>query len=94
MRVAAEKNGHTVVLAVGNTGRTISSDAQEHIFERFHRGNTGSKISGHGLGLNLARNLTRLHGGEIRLLRSENDWTEFEVRFRVAEGPKTGAENA
>jgi signal transduction histidine kinase len=36
--------------------------------------------------LNLARELARLHGGELRLVRSENDWTEFEVRFSTVGG--------
>jgi signal transduction histidine kinase len=31
----------------------------------------------------LARELARLHGGDLRLVASENDWTEFEVRFSV-----------
>ena len=38
------------------------------------------------MGLNLARELTRLHGGDLRLVHSENDWTEFEVRFSTANG--------
>jgi signal transduction histidine kinase len=42
--------------------------------------------SGHGIGLNLARELARLHGGDLRLVRSESDWTEFEVRFSTANG--------
>ena len=42
--------------------------------------------SGHGIGLNLARELARLHGGDLRLVRSENDWTEFEVRFSAVDG--------
>jgi len=55
--------------------------AKEHIFERFHRGSAGENIPGHGLGLNLARELARLHGGEVCLIRSADDWTEFEVQF-------------
>jgi signal transduction histidine kinase len=59
--------------------------AQTHIFERFHRGSAGENVPGHGLGLNLARELARLHGGEVRLTCSDETWTEFEVRFQLAQ---------
>jgi signal transduction histidine kinase len=84
IRVTAHRNSNKVVVTIGNTGLPIAREAQEHIFERFHRGSTATAVSGHGLGLNLARDLSRLHGGDLRLVRSENDWTEFEVHFRVA----------
>ena len=84
IRVSAHGNGSDVVLTIGNTGRTIPPG--ENIFERFHHSSSPSAASGHGIGLNLARELTRLHGGELRLVRSENDWTEFEVRFSAVNG--------
>ena len=91
IRVTAVRSNGEVVLTVGNTGHPIARDAQEHIFERFHRGGTGSHISGHGLGLNLARELARLHDGNLRLVRSEDDWTEFEARFLIAGQTYDGA---
>jgi signal transduction histidine kinase len=87
IRVTADRQASHVILNIGNSGRTISPEARSRIFERFARDAGGSRNSGHGLGLNLARSLTNLHGGDIRLVRSENDWTEFEVRFRFAEAP-------
>jgi len=84
IRVGAHANGSNVVLTVGNTGRTIPPG--ENIFERFHHSSTPLAASGHGIGLNLARELARLHGGDLRLVRSENDWTEFEVRFSAVDG--------
>lgn len=84
IRISCREDGDWAVLTVGNTGRSIPSPAREHIFERFHRGSVGEDISGHGLGLNLARELARLHGGDLKLVRSDEDWTEFEVRFRLA----------
>ena len=87
IRISCREKGDWVVLTVGNTGRPIPSPAREHIFERFHRGSVGEDIAGHGLGLNLARELARLHGGDLRLVCSGEDWTEFEVRFRLARQP-------
>lgn len=71
-------------LTVGNSGRPIPMESQTHIFERFHRGTVGENVPGYGLGLNLARELARLHQGDLRLVRSDADATEFEATFRLA----------
>ena len=83
IRVLAQQQNGEVMLRIGNTGRAIALSAQEHIFERFYH-NSETSVAGHGLGLNLARELARLHGGDLKLVRSKNDWTEFEVCFHVA----------
>lgn len=84
IHIAAREEKGGVLLTVGNTGRPIPAAAQAHIFERFHRGGMGENVPGYGLGLNLARELARLHGGDLRLARSDETWTEFEVRFLPA----------
>jgi len=84
IRITAHPEGIWGILTVGNTGVPIPAAAQGHIFERFHRGAAGENIPGHGLGLNLARELARLHRGDLLLARSADNWTEFEVRFRLA----------
>ena len=90
IRIVALGEEAQVRVRVGNTGRTIPSELRDRIFERFHRGSIAENVPGHGLGLNLARELTRLHGGELRLLRSEAGWTEFEASFKRISRPSTG----
>lgn len=85
--VAAREEDGFVIVLVENTGRPIPPAARAHIFERFHRGAIGENVPGHGLGLNLARELARLHGGDLVLVRSDAEWTGFEVRFRPARKP-------
>lgn len=76
-------------LRIGNTGGGIPQQAQEHVFERFHRATVGENVPGHGLGLNIARELALLHGGDLRLIRSGDGWTEFEVSFPMAPASDT-----
>jgi signal transduction histidine kinase len=81
VRISVRQEAGLALMRVANSGRPISAEAQEHIFERFHRGAMGENVPGYGLGLNLAREMARLHGGDLCLLRSDAELTEFEVRF-------------
>jgi len=81
IRVWARLDKEHVDFHVANTGKGIPPDAQPYIFERFHRAGASKDVPGHGLGLNLAHELMRLHGGELRLVRSDAEWTEFAARF-------------
>ena len=87
IHISAREDDDSVVLTIGNTGSVIPPEAQEHIFERFHRGAIGENVAGYGLGLNLALELARIHNGYLRLARSYDDWTEFEARFQLAFPP-------
>ncbi len=84
VRIGARAIGDAVCLTIANTGPGIPAEARAHVFQRFHRGGMGENVPGYGLGLNLARELVRLHQGDLRLVRSDEQWTEFELTFRLA----------
>ena len=77
-------DGECVLLTVASTGRPIRPRCA-NIFERFHRGAAGEKTSPVTASADLARELARVHSGDLRLIRSDESWTEFEVRFRLAQ---------
>jgi len=69
-------------ITVADTGIGISKEAEKSLFVPFVRGVSArvQKAPGSGLGLALSRNLARLLGGELRLVRTgENAGTEFEL---------------
>ena len=68
-----------VEITIANNGDSISAERAPHIFERFYRARGDQRMSGHGLGLSLARELATAHGGELTLVRSDSEWTEFRL---------------
>jgi signal transduction histidine kinase len=76
VRVTLAADGSSWRLTVANTGEGIPIEFQSRLFERFFRVE-GASEGGQGLGLGLARELARAHGGDIVLVRSDSEWTEF-----------------
>jgi signal transduction histidine kinase len=65
IRITARREGAGVTIEVADTGPGLSDKAQAHLFEAF-QGST--RAGGAGLGLAIAAELVRAHGGEIRLV--------------------------
>jgi signal transduction histidine kinase len=81
IRVEARAVNGAVEMTIGNTGDGIPKDRTGHLFERFYRVRGGERVPGHGLGLSIARELARAHGGDVELVRSDGSWTEMRVRL-------------
>ncbi|HSI39851.1 MAG TPA: HAMP domain-containing sensor histidine kinase [Xanthobacteraceae bacterium] len=64
IRISARRVGATVVIEVSDTGPGVPERARAHLFEPFH-GST--RRGGTGLGLAVAAELMRAHGGDIAL---------------------------
>ena len=82
--VSAEKHDHVVQICVGNNGPGIPPERAPRVFERFYRARGDEQTPGHGLGLSIARELARAHGGDLTLARAQPDWTEFCLRLSAS----------
>jgi signal transduction histidine kinase len=81
IRVEARAVNGAVEMIIGNTGDGIPKNRTEQLFERFYRVCGGERVPGHGLGLSIARELARSHGGDVELVRSDSSWTEMRMRL-------------
>lgn len=70
-----------VELTVADNGPGVPPDQQEHLFDRFWRGQVGETqaVGGSGLGLPIVKSLVELHGGEIGLHSEPGEGTLFGI---------------
>ncbi|MCC6621625.1 MAG: HAMP domain-containing histidine kinase [Deltaproteobacteria bacterium] len=87
LRVATRVQGDTLHLIVGDDGPGIRPEHRDKVFEPFWRASSNAtQATGTGIGLDIARRLARLHGGDLRLLPSDRGAT-FEATFRCPAAP-------
>ena len=77
--LAAETGDRNVMVTVDDDGPGIASDRRESVFRPFESGAEG----GTGLGLTIARDIVRAHGGEIMLEVSPMGGLRARVRLPV-----------
>ncbi|MFG0250062.1 MAG: sensor histidine kinase [Phycisphaeraceae bacterium JB051] len=66
---AFEPEGQTIRIEVQDTGPGIDPAIQEHIFDRFYRGDQSRTYRGNGLGLSYVQSIVQAHQGTIQVTR-------------------------
>jgi len=74
IHVMANEDDHESIIRVADTGPGLPLKAREHLFKPFQGGTTKG---GSGLGLTIAAELVRGHGGSLSLERSDEHGTSF-----------------
>ena len=75
---ASIDSSEQTLIKVANDGTAITPEAQEQLFIPFFT----TKRDGSGIGLSLSRQIMRAHNGMLDLTRSDNECTEFTMKFR------------
>ena len=86
IEVALQQQNGSATLEVKDNGPGIAAEAQEHIFDRFYRGDPAREGNGTGLGLALVRSIVQLHKGQIRLSSVLGQGSCFRVTLPLASG--------
>lgn len=72
IEVSLRKTESSIMLSVRDDGIGIAEDEQKKVFGRFYQGDNSRSGIGTGLGLSMAEEIARFHGGRI-LLESQKD---------------------
>ena len=72
-----------IYVTISDTGCGIASEHLPHIFDRFYRVDPSRSTRGAGLGLAIALEIARLHGGTIEVSSQVGKGTEFVVQLEA-----------
>jgi CheY-like chemotaxis protein/anti-sigma regulatory factor (Ser/Thr protein kinase) len=89
VRIEAEAcEAGEVLLRVSDTGRGMSPQQLQQLFEPFNRlGSESQGIEGTGIGLAIAKALVERMGGAVRVESREGEGSLFELRLRSTQAP-------
>ncbi len=86
VKVSLSRTAGSASCRISNSGLGIAAEHKERIFDRFFREDPSRARTqgGFGLGLSLAREIIRAHGGEIYLEHSDSHHTTFVVQLPLS----------
>ena len=87
--IAARGAENSVVLSVADRGPGIPEAEQSRIFDKFYRSfRNRHQITGTGMGLTIAREILRAHGGDVWVKSGSGHGSEFCLSLPVASQEK------
>jgi signal transduction histidine kinase len=87
IRVMAFEQKKSVIVTVQDEGYGIQPEDLERVFDRFYRGKMPSaseQVTGHGLGLSIAKRIAEIHHGSIEIESEAGKGTKVMVRLPMS----------
>ena len=85
VKLALEREGDRVQIHVSDSGAGLTRAESRRIFDRFHRTESAerSDAPGFGLGLAIAREIARHHGGDLRVETKPGSGSRFTISLPI-----------
>lgn len=84
VNVAMASTDDQVIIIIKDEGIGIPEKDMPHIYDPFFRASNTHNFEGYGIGLPLARNIIRLHKGELQVTSVEGEGTVIQISFPIA----------
>ena len=79
IRITLQRTDGRTVFSVADSGKGISDEDKNHIFDRFYQSDSSHKSEGNGLGLALVKQIVNTEGGEVNVFNKEGGGCIFTV---------------
>ncbi len=87
MNVSSKKDNGKVVIRVADNGNGIPQNIVDKIFQPFFT--TKPTGQGTGLGLSLAYDIIKAHGGEVKVKSMEGEGSEFTIQLPLSKSSES-----
>jgi two-component system, OmpR family, sensor histidine kinase KdpD len=85
LAITVQAGEDSVSIVIADQGPGIPESDQERIFDKFYRGSKDRyKVTGTGMGLAIAREILRVHGGAISVQSAPGKGAEFRISIPAA----------
>ena len=81
VRLTLSQTAQDALIGVEDDGMGIAPEAQEHVFERFWRGDSARSTAGTGIGLAIVQAAARAHGGSAEVHSETGKGSRFTLRI-------------
>lgn len=83
VKVSLGATNNYVYIIIKDLGIGIPESEIEKIYDPFFRGSNTGNFEGYGIGLPLARNIVKMHNGELQIISKLNVGTTVQIRFPI-----------
>ncbi|UOE38251.1 sensor histidine kinase [Chryseobacterium oryzae] len=94
VRVSLGATDTDLYIIIKDTGIGIPQSEMNKIYDPFFRASNTRNYEGYGIGLPLARNIVRMHNGELLVSSNENEGTTVQMRFPSLYGTLMNLDNS
>lgn len=77
--VSLEEEGENIIVAVTDTGKGMTREVMERIYNKYYQGDSSHSTKGLGLGLSITKRIVDLCGGSIEAISEVDKGTTFTI---------------
>ena len=85
--VALDSDAEHIIIFIKDSGIGIPQGEMNYIFDPYYRASNAQRFEGYGIGLSLAKNILRIHSGELMVSSVKDEGTTVKILLPITKNP-------